>query len=422
MPETFTVIVNGREYGGWIDGQITLSLEEVASTFSFTYADQWKTSGLPFPIQFGDETRIYADGELMMTGFVGDVNISIDENGGSNYSIAGRSKAGVLIDSSAEYKKGTWKNATLLKIANDLAGPKHGIKVGADPALLKNKRFLEKFPKHAINSEEKIYACIERAARSRGFFLCSAPNGDVGFIEPGSGGKVVGMLDRELGQYVVLNAQVTRSENDRFAEYVFKTQTAGNDKWKGDLTRKGLASVKDPGVQGTRTLYLLSERPDGRQTLETRAKWEMKVRAARSYQISFTMAGWRDINGNIWQPNRTIPVRDRYLEIDETLLIKRVTLTAGSSGARAGLEFTNEDAYDVLVPPKKKKRRLVGNMTRWTGGQFTTRTGEQIGSTFDEFNPFVATYGASTDFSSIDDPAPEEPKPNQKPPRRRPKP
>ena len=70
------LLVNGTEYAGWKEIQVERSIDTISGAFSMAVSDQWEANAVPWPIKPGDQCKVLADGETLVTGFVDVVNTS----------------------------------------------------------------------------------------------------------------------------------------------------------------------------------------------------------------------------------------------------------------------------------------------------------------------------------------------------------
>lgn len=328
--------IGGQIHEGWLSARVTRSLEQIASSFQLELTE--RTGGdtaLPV-IRGGVACRVDLQGEAVITGFVDEVGLTVGDS--SAMTVAGRSRAGDLVDCTAEHPSGRWTNTELATIARDLCKP-FSVSVSA-PAT-------PPFAAFALEQGESVFAALERLARYRGLLVTSTAQGN---IVIGSAGvrRVPAVLDDNN----VLKAESRVSMTERFSAYTVKGQQAGDDDNTPEDSAQASASSKDAGVWRHRPLTVIAEEQADLASLQTRADWERAVRAGRSKRLNVTVQGWR-VNGVLWQPNHLVQVRLPRLRINETLLIVSVTHALSSqSGTVTELQLCPRVAYDVLAEPE----------------------------------------------------------------------
>lgn len=338
----FELRVDGVAYAGWTSLRVTRSIEELASSFSVSLTDLWRDGVKPVPIEAGDSCVIAIDDEVVLTGYV-DSDTGRYDSRRRSLSFAGRSKTGDLVDCAAVYKKGQWRNRSLLKIAKNLCDP-YDIDVTASVNL---GAALRRF---SIQDTETVFNCLERAARERGVFMLTGEDGNLVF-DRASTTRIDTVL--KYGENI-LRGEMTNDWQDRFSTYTVKTQAAGDDTMFGKAAASIKRSAADHGINRYRPTTIMAENEDTGKELQKRANWERNTRAGRGKRVSYTVQGWRHSTG-LWRPNLLVRVIDTPHRIDDELLVVSATQTRNDSGTLTALELTLKEAFDVQpLPPAKK--------------------------------------------------------------------
>lgn len=341
-----TLTVAGKQYGGWEEVTINLGIKQMAGDFSLVASDRWPGGWGAQPIRAGDACTVAIDGATVITGYVDRVNPRYDADG-HNITITGRDKAGDLVDCSAIYKSGHWSGATLLQIASDLCQP-FSVEVKADADLG------APFKDFAIQEGETVFEAISRAAGMRGVLAISNGAGGLTLTRAGTARhdttlKNPGNIKAASGEF---------SLNERFSEYITKGQRRGTDDDVGtpELLSSPSGQVTDPGVKRYRPLIVLAEDQGTKTTFEQRAAWERNVRIGNALSVRATVFGWLDQGekGKLWAINRLVKIVDRWLWLDDTLLIAGVSFYRGPRGTLTYLELTNPAAFELLAEPEQQ--------------------------------------------------------------------
>lgn len=333
--------VNGQSYGGWKSIRVHRGLEEIAGAFELGITELWPDQLQAREIKAGDRCTVAIDGETVITGYVDGVLVSWD-NGNHQVSVRGRDATGDLVDCSAIYKTGEWRNVRLDQLARDLCGP-FGISVKVETDVG------APFAVWAIQEGESVFECLERAARHRGVLLLSDGLGALVIARP-SKQQVGTALERGVN---ILSARGENSQEERFSQYIIKGQRAGDDQDSGEVVASQRAESKDPGVSRYRPLVIFLEDQGDGATLKQRADFEANVRAARAIDCTLSVQGWSHANG-LWKPNQLVTVRDPWLRLDRDLLIRSVDLALDERGTLAEISLTMPDAYTLLPVPDPK--------------------------------------------------------------------
>ena len=87
--------------------------------------------------------------------------------------------------------------------------------------------------------------------------------------------------------------------------------------------------------------------------------YERAHRAGKALETDYTVAGWREQDGTLWQPNRLVRVRDKAIGFETTLLIVGVAWVIDVNGQRTELKVGPPDGYRS----KAKKKGALAD--RW---------------------------------------------------------
>lgn len=337
-----TLLTNGQAYGGWKSIRLHMGIEELSSTFDIAVTEIWPEQASPREISAGDACTVKIGSETLITGYVDAVSVDYD-NGSHGISIRGRDKTADLIDCSAIYKSGEWKNAKLEQIAKDLCAPFGvSVKVETDTGAA--------FKSWAIEPGETVHDNLERAARHRGVLLLSDGKGAMVIAKPSTKPLSVALVRGDN----ILSASAEDNVEGRFSEYTVKGQAAGDDDSNGEAVTSQKASSKDAGVKRHRPLVIVSEDQGDIASFKKRAEFEASVRAGRARTAAVSVQGWIH-GGAVLRPNQRVPVRDPWLKLNCEMLISEVDLVLDESGTRAELKLAMPEAYSLQPVPEKKK-------------------------------------------------------------------
>jgi prophage tail gpP-like protein len=334
----------------WTTIVVTLGIEQLASEFRFEYVDRTGAEAKPLPFDEGDECTVSIDGENLITGHIDDVQIQYDATT-SNIAISGRGAVADLVDSSAVYKSGKWKDALLQTIAANVCDP-FGIDVVIDPSAA--GAVLTKFPRFSIQEGETVYEVLSRLAQMRGALIVTDDGTQVRFTRAGST-RIITPI--ELGANV-LGGVRSGNTRDRFHIYTFKSQLVGTDSFFGAVAAQPKFAVTDDGIDRYRPMIVIAEDQGNASDLERRAQWERNTRAGKARRLRHRVQGYHHKSG-LWKPNQMVRVKDHRLRVDDELLIVSVTYEKAEHSVTT-IETTRAEAFDVLIPPKTRGRRTAG--------------------------------------------------------------
>ncbi len=344
--------VDGNIYGGWKTARIPFGIEQIANSFELNVTDRWVGQDNPRPIRVGAACKVLVDGEVVITGYVDDNSPEFD---GTNHSIniAGRDKAGDLVDCSAIHKSGQWANSSLDKIVRDICVP-FGIKLLIDAPLG------DKFSTFSIQEGETAHECIDRACRMRAVMPISDGKGNLVITRAKSGAPVAELIQGEN----ILYARGDFSMRERFSSYIIKGQDRGSD---DDLDTpenhtQVSATATDTYIERYRPLIVLAEDKGAHATYKQRAEWERNVRRGRSARATVRVNGWRNVSGAIWRANTLAHLKSEFLGADANLLIVGGTyILDENQGMVTELSLAGREAFDLIAGIKTTRLKSAIN-------------------------------------------------------------
>ena len=353
---TLELKIKGQAMPDYSSASVSMSMETLAHRFAFSYSDKWlQTRVLKLPFVELDACTIELDGATIVDGYIDDIPIDYSATS-HTIGVAGKSWTGHLVESSAVFKTGSWRNVDLLTLCQDICKD-FGIKVTTD---IWGLPYLGgPFKKWAIEGEETAHGFILRVLKERGLYVHSNGAREI-VITRAAAVPLPGALPIVFG---VNTLQGSRSSRfcDRHSYYLVKSQDAGEDDYHATDVAGPFFNVDDPQVPMHRPLVIVSDGSGKQGDLESRAKWELTTRAGRSRRLRYTLQGLTAPGGAAWKINTLIPVKDTLLDIAEPLLIVAVDLSVDArGGSRSSIELAHPDSFDVAKPPIKKPRKTGG--------------------------------------------------------------
>lgn len=331
------IVVNGTSYGGWREASVTRTIEAIAGSFELLVSQKFPGAPTLREINPGDACEITLDGEIVLSGYVDDVNGQYDRDS-HTIAITGRDKTGDLVDCSAVHSPGEWHGYRIDQIAQILCGP-FGVSVTVAPTTDLGQPFQD----FRIQEGETAYEAIERACRMRAVLAVSDGQGGLVLTRAGTSKAPTPLV---LGENILAGSGHS-SLRERFRDYTVKGQVAGSDQLFGATAAGPAGFALDPIVQRYRPLVRVAEDQADSGVCETRARWEANVRAGRARRATYRVQGWRHATG-LWQPNALVDVRDPLLGIATEMLIATVRHTL-QSGSTTEIEVVRPEAFQ-LVP------------------------------------------------------------------------
>lgn len=347
--------VNGKDYLGWLEISITAGIERQARDFGLKITRTWPgATDIPRMVRPGDICEVYIGSDKLLTGYVDATPISYDADSVS-VGVNGRSKTCDLVDCSADYKNGQWRNAKIERIAKDLAAA-YGINVIAQAntgAAIAD---------HQIDTGETAFESINRLLSMRQLLSTDDANGNLVLVNVGSGGKATTVL--ELGKNI-LSADSPLDYKDIYSSYTAKGQRSGND-YDEAASNVGIsANIAEKTVTRNRNLIIQMSGQINAIDCKQRVTYERVYRAAKALETTFTVQGWRQGDGSLWQPNTLVRVIDSVIGLDVEWLIVEVNYKLDNSGTITTLRVAPKDGFipspEVANKAKKQKSGEGGN-------------------------------------------------------------
>lgn len=328
--------VDGTRYAGWTQVAIRRSMKRPCHSFELTLTEAWR-SAQRRPVRPGDACELSLGEERIIAGYLDDVLPEYDEEE-HRITVNGRSRAGDLVDCSLPGRQ--WKNQTLLQIARDLAAP-FGISVTAEVDIG------GPFAQQTLHPGQALFDFLAQLARIRGVLLVSDAAGNLVFTRAG-GERIETPL--VLGENIrAANGEF--SQRDRFGRYVVQSQQPASLTGNAVAAAEPEAVVVDERIDRYRPLLIEADRASDIAACRERGKWERNTRYGRSRVAVYTVDGWRHAAGT-WRPNRVVPVRDHWLEIDGDRLITGVQFLLDDRGRRSEIEIMPVEAFDTRPLPE----------------------------------------------------------------------
>jgi prophage tail gpP-like protein len=332
---------DGIEVRGWTSVKVARALMQAAGTFRIELPGSDPTFLRP-----GAFVRIGRGRTRIAAGYVDAVDHQI-RGGSSGRVFVGRDATSdaydacpdVAVGKKAKQPTKSWINATPSTICRDLLAP-FGLKV-----LVLGGTVEKPIGNLAVDVGESSFEVIDRALRIAGL-ICYSDNGTRLAIGRPSQERLAEEL--VYGRNVVDVSLAIRT-HDRYSKVVVVGQRRGTDGAFGILASGQSGVAYDEEVKRPRPLVMQAETGGDPGSLQTRAEFEVAVRAARGDRVSVTVRGWErrgDATGDLWNVNQLVRLTIPPMLIDGDFLIDAVMYQEGQGeGATATLELVRPGAY-----------------------------------------------------------------------------
>ena len=298
----------------------------------------------------GDECEIKIDTDLVMSGVVDSVSISLSANQ-HRIRVAGREKTARAVKSSARPSAWQYKGSNVLAYLDGLHTTVPVVNTSGTP--LRNPPLL------SVEQGDLVFDVIDRVARYSGLLPVAAPNGGVDFISPGSGGKAAGSIVEAEN---LLECEASFDNSERYGKVVVTGTGPRETRIVVPLKPQHIRpAIKVEALDAelldqSTVLHLPAREEITRSAAEARAKWEVSVRAARAFQATCTVRGWR-VGRTLWRENTIVPARIPTARLRGDFLIASVGYVLSvDEGEITRLTLARPDAY-LPEPPADRKWR-----------------------------------------------------------------
>lgn len=345
-----TLSVDGTDWAGWTALEIVRSVERVAGGFVLGLTERWVGQPEPRPIKQGLSCTLAIDGEVLITGWIDDVEHAYDAES-HMLVVRGRDRTGDLFDCAAVHRPFEILGLKLDAIATRLCAP-FGIPVTAQVDMGRP------FGRFAIQPGETVWEAIERGCRQRAVLPMPDGKGGLLLTRAGEGGDAAAPLKLGGDDGNILAGQMTLSAKELFSEYVVMGQQAsssafnvflpgGADRPDGPPSSPS-ARVRDASVTRYRPTIVLAEMQGTGMTLAQRAEWQRAVAVGKAVRGTYTVQDWRAAE-KLWHPNTLVRLTDSLVRLDNAeMLVASTTMRLTESGTTTEIEVAPRDAYRLI--------------------------------------------------------------------------
>lgn len=341
MSDIVSLLVNGAVYRGWLDVKIEASLGSLCRAASVTATRLPGEADLTDGIAVGDAVEVRIGDDPALTGYV---TGKTADYSATDISVSFRvqSKTVDLVEcQSPDGKPHQWsKPVAVNALISELCGY-YGIEAV----------FAQDNGKATFQSDvdQTVGDCIVKILRDRSLLVCDDERGRIVVAKAGAAasGTVI-----ETGENV-LSATRSQASGSVYEKIVVLGQAAnpGSD-IKGGNAQKAVAT--NPGCRG-RTKVLVQSGNRKLSELNARAQNLMLNSIGNADKLTYELHGWRQQDGSLWRPNLLVTVRDSYFDIDQQMLISKVSLSIGDNGTTTVLDLISPDAFLVTDLPDAEK-------------------------------------------------------------------
>jgi len=350
--------VNGFQYKGFTDIEVSRSIENFAGKFKFSTTVKENSSlVVQNDLKVQDEVRVFIDSDLILTGYIEELNISYSVDSHS-ISVSGRDKTGDLIDSSikqAQYKQINFiklaeavlldNGYTDIKIINNLTTPP--ILTTGETAT--DPSFLEDGESPTAEQGASIVQFLDSYAKKLQVLLVTDEDGNINVTSEGDQ-LADGALISTKTQSNILAASINVSTVDRFRFIEVYSQGDNSSFYEQSSDQSSI--VTDTSIRSPRRKRIPVNTASKTTTLDNLAKWNVSIREAKGLRYNCTVQGFYTTRKNIspWLPNTLVQLKDERCQVDGQFLIQGVTYRRSLRGSFTDLSIVKRGAFSVESP------------------------------------------------------------------------
>lgn len=339
--------VNGVLYGGWKSLQVDLSMNQFAGAFGFTATDLFPGNLGRWQIKMGDECEVVLNDHTLITGYVDQVNIGYDAVS-HNIQISGRDKIADLVDCSFIEPSNEWKNISIESIIKKLCLP-YNIDVVIDASVAAEAA--KKETEFKINEGETVADAILRLCENKAMLPLTIGDGKLTLTRAGAT-RTSDML--VFGENIK-TGNLVQNDMDRFSNYIVKAQGSGNDNLSLTDYVQPTGRLSDNVIHRYRPTVILSDKKIDNAGAKDLARWEARNRAGAGRSLDYIVQGWLQSNGDPWQINRIVEVKDDFLNINKEYLISQLSFSLNEGGSETNIFLVHPDTYELKPQPVEIK-------------------------------------------------------------------
>lgn len=309
-PELVTVSAGGSLWSAFERVAVAAGANEAARSFSLAIAAEVGPEAAAWTFACGTEVSIFANGDLLVTGYVDRYQPKLNEKNQAIIHVSGRSKAQDAIDSSAIHPTGHFDNQTLLQIAQQL--DLFGIGFSSDQQL-------DQIPFYHITPGETVFRALEKLARQQGVILMGQPDGSVIITRAGAG------QNSPLIEGV--NCKGLEADHNWAGRHSHAIARGQRPIGTGADNLQIEQQAEDGAVTRYRPVVVVLDDDTDPQRAQAAANWRLAREAGHSLKAHIRAQGFHDDGGQLWTPSNLSFVDSDFLDIHQSMAIERVQYT-----------------------------------------------------------------------------------------------
>jgi len=343
-----TLYINGRKYIGWRSVQIDVSVNSLVRVCQLGAARTSNRTSLCDGIEEGAEAVVKIGSDTVLTGYVVSKNVSYSGNN-TQIQITIKSKTVDLEECMIPPKKpNQWKNARVSSVIETVAGY-YGIET-IDNGLAKNTRSID------FSTHETIGRGIANLLKANSLLINDDEFGKLVIGKTGQNGNA--------HDHLIYGQNILTGSREHDISKVFKTYIVigqGTDPESKNKTPDNSLSAPAENENFSRNRVSITEQSGNRtrKELQARAEHIMANSIGNADVLTYQVQGWRQSNGDLWKQNMNVVVKDPMLDINQTLLVSKISYKLDQDGSTTTMELKSPWAFAVTDLPDAEKGKTA---------------------------------------------------------------
>lgn len=364
-----SLLIGGNEHFDWERYEIDSDL--------LTPADGWHVSlgmsggKMPADVVAGAPVKVLVGGELVMTGYVDEIDHSVSKTS-HTFSMSGRDLAADLVDCSAPIF--TAKLVSLKQAVAKIVSVFHieRYRIDADSTRTREKI--------SIEPGDTAWDALVRVSEANGLWPWFDPDGTLVIGGPDYSTPIVATLILRLDGKGnnVLSLNKRESMHGRYSKVTVYGQAPGTDAEQGKNALHG--SWSDDGVTRYRPKISVDHECDSPAVCRDRAHKLITDSRLNGLLLTAEVKGHRivapgqDSDGQLWKPLQRVRVISEPHEVDAVFFLMARKLNRGrQDGTRTALTLKEDGVWVLDAHPHKRSHRrgknaMPGQVLNVTGG------------------------------------------------------
>jgi prophage tail gpP-like protein len=340
-----SLLVNGQAYAGWLQSEVSRSIEALAGTFSVPVT---LVPGQPPAIKRQDEVQVKIGDTVVINGYVLGAE-PFYRKGECGMRVTGRDRAGDLVRCAAIHKGGQWRSATVERIVKDIVQP-FGLSVAVETDV---GAPLQDFK---LAHGETALDAVSRAARLRGLLVTRSETGQVLLTRAGKQ-LFKGAIWRGRN---VISMEGIGTDEQRHSHYYAYGQANTVADFESARSLKAVAA--DPEIKRYLPQVINADGNTSTAELQTLVAHTARVRRGQAMGLRYVVEGWTYL-GTPWPLNQRVTIYDDVAGVDgDEWLICSVRQTCDlKEGDVTEMIVRPIEAYDTAPLKTNIVRRNWGN-------------------------------------------------------------